>query len=151
MMYTVPGRWVEMWRSGKFLLHNCGAAFWTREMSLRLPNVNHSVTLWSTVVIGSMFTYLCFFQWMCHSCKCPPYVASMSLHMTRFTSHSLMLEQKAGERRLGYEAAQIKLIAGYLTLRIRNGSLKSFDGSPHPPIIDCPMSTIQLPCGPRLR
>ena len=49
----VPGCWVDMWRSGRFLMCSCEAAFWTQETSPRLPSVKHSVVPWSVFVIYS--------------------------------------------------------------------------------------------------
>ena len=42
-----------MWRNGTFLLYSCKAAFWIKEMSPRLSDVEHSVVLQSMFAIGS--------------------------------------------------------------------------------------------------
>jgi len=64
------GHWVDVWRSGTFLLYSCDVAFWTQEMSPKLSNVDCSVAaglrLWFAV--NSLVVFLR----MCHSSKCPP-------------------------------------------------------------------------------
>ena len=42
----IPGRWMDMRRSGTILLYSCKSAFWTQETLPILPDVKHSVILW---------------------------------------------------------------------------------------------------------
>ena len=58
---SLPGCWVDMWRSGTFLLYSSKAAFWNQEMSPRLSDVEYSVIPWFVFVIGSTLTYMPFF------------------------------------------------------------------------------------------
>ena len=53
-----PGCWVDMWRSGRFLLYSYEVAFWTQETSPRLPGVKHSVAPWSVFTINSALTVI---------------------------------------------------------------------------------------------
>jgi len=56
MWNDIAGCWVDMWRSGTFLLYSCKVAFWTQERSPWLSNVEHSVVLQSMFAIGSALT-----------------------------------------------------------------------------------------------
>ena len=62
--------YLDMWRSGPFLLYSCKAAFRIQQMLPRLSNVKRSVVLQSVFAIGSALNYLLFF-W---ECATPPHV-----------------------------------------------------------------------------
>ena len=75
--------YLDMWRSGMFILYSCGVAFWTR---LSLYDVDHSVILWSMVAFDGSLTNLHFLR----DCATPPHVHPMStapmlLHVMSFT------------------------------------------------------------------
>jgi len=98
--------YLDVWRSGTFLLHSCKAAFWTQESLPRLSDVKCSVVLQSVFVIGSA---LIVFPGMCHSSTHP----GMSLHVISFTRPfpALVLQvTNAGVRRPGYEANKALLL-----------------------------------------
>ena len=67
---SLAGCWVDVWSSGTFHRCSCEAAFWTQEMSPRLPDVDHSAVPWSVVVISSALTS----GLLCHFSTCPPNV-----------------------------------------------------------------------------
>ena len=48
---------LDMWRSGMFLLYSCEAAFWARKTSPWLPDVNHSVAIWSVLVVSGALRF----------------------------------------------------------------------------------------------
>jgi len=54
--------YLDVWRSGTFLLNSCKVASDIQEMSPRLSDVEYSVVLRSMFVIGSILTYLLFFS-----------------------------------------------------------------------------------------
>ena len=49
--------YLDVWRSGTFLLCSCKAAFWTQEMSPRLSDVDRSVVLRSVFAISSALAW----------------------------------------------------------------------------------------------
>jgi len=101
--------YLDVWRSGTFLLYSCKAAFWIQEMSPRLSDVKCSVVLQSVFAIGSALAYLTFFQ----ECATPPYVHVCHTTWLRFTwpSPALVLQAtNAGARRPGYEAKWVVLL-----------------------------------------
>jgi len=53
--------YLDVWRSGTFLLYSCKAAFRIQEMLLRLSDVERLVVLRSVFAIGSVLAYLLFF------------------------------------------------------------------------------------------
>jgi len=76
--------YLDMWRSGTFLLYGCKVAFCIQETSPRLSDVKYSVVLWSLFVISSALT-CCFSRIRCHSstspgtfCQAFPYVSTTS-------------------------------------------------------------------------
>ena len=77
--------YLDVWKSGTFLLYSCKAAFWIQETSLRLSDVECSVVLRSVFVIGSALAYLLFFR----ECATPALVLQAT---------------NTGVRRPGYEA-----------------------------------------------
>ena len=95
--------YLDVWRSGTFLLYSCKAAFWIQETSLRLCDVEHSVVLRSVFAIGSAIAYLRFFR----QCATPPHVQVRHTTWLSFTrpSPALVLQAtNAGARRPGNEA-----------------------------------------------
>ena len=95
--------YLDVWRSGTFLLYSCKAALWIQETSPRLSDVECSVVLRSVFAIGSALAYLLFFQ----ECSTPPHVQVH--HTTWFNSTrpspTLVLEAtNARVRRPGYNA-----------------------------------------------
>ena len=54
--------YLDMWRSGTFLLYNCKAAFWIQETLPRLSDVERSVVLRSVFAIVTALAYLLFFR-----------------------------------------------------------------------------------------
>ena len=97
--------YLDVWRSGTFLLYSCKAAFWIQETSSSLSDVEHSVVLRSVFVIGNTLAYLLFFQ----ECATPPHVQAHHTTWLSFTrpSPTLVLQAtNAGVRRPGYEARQ---------------------------------------------
>ena len=95
--------YLDVWRSGTFLLYSCKAAFWIQETSLRLSDVERSVVLRSVFAIGSAFAYLLFFR----ECATPPHILVRHTTWLSFTrpSPALVLQAtNAGARRPGYEA-----------------------------------------------
>jgi len=93
---------VEEWH----ILYSCEAAFWTQEMSPRLPDVNPLVTALSVVAIGNALT--CGFSGNVPLLHMSTQRLAMSLHVISFTrpSPTLVLQAaNAGVRRPGYEAS----------------------------------------------
>ena len=103
--------YLDMWRSSTFLLYSCKAAFWTRETSPRLYNVECSVVLLSVFVISSTLVL----PGMCHSSTRP----GTSLHVTQFyqafprvsTANDKHWGEKAWVR--GYETVTLVLVSGF--------------------------------------
>ena len=54
--------YLDVWKSGTFLLHSCKAVFWIQETSPRLSDVKRSVVVRSMFAIGSTLAYLLFFR-----------------------------------------------------------------------------------------
>ena len=96
--------YLDVWRSGPFLLYSCKATFWIQETSLRLSDVERSVVLRSVFAIGSALAYLLFFR----ECATPPHVHVRHTTWLSFTrpSPALVLANatNTGARRPGYEA-----------------------------------------------
>jgi len=69
----IPGHWVDVWRSGTFLLYSCKAAFWTQETSPGLSDVECSV-VYSLCLQSVVHSLTCSFLGMCHSSTRPPNV-----------------------------------------------------------------------------
>ena len=95
--------YLDMWRSGTFLLYSCKAAFWIQERSTRLSDVECSVVLRSVFAIGSALAYLLFFQ----EGATPPHVQVRHTTWLSFTRPSPVLVLQvtnAGARMPGYEA-----------------------------------------------
>ena len=95
--------YLDVWRSGTFLLYSCKAAFWIQEVSPRLSDVERLVVLWSMFAIGSALAYLLFFP----ECATPPHIQVRHTTWLSFTrpSPALVLQvTNAGARRPGYEA-----------------------------------------------
>ena len=105
--------WLHFWRcrnerrwrrSGKFLVYNCEAAFWTQEMFPRLLGVKCSVSPWSVFTINRLLVVI---LGMTHSSTCPPNVQVHHCTWLRFTRPSaelVMQVTNTGMRRPGYEA-----------------------------------------------
>ena len=77
MCKDIPGCWVDVWRSGTFLLYSCKVAFWAQKTLPRLSDVKRSVILQSVVAISSALTYLRFF-W---ECATPPHIHPTSRYV----------------------------------------------------------------------
>jgi len=95
--------YLDIWRSGTFLLYSCKAAFWIQEMSPKLSNVECSVVLRFVFGIGSALAYLLFFR----ECATPPYVQVHHTTWLSFTRSSPVLvlqATNAGVRSPGYKA-----------------------------------------------
>ena len=95
--------YLDVWRSGTFILYSCKAAFWTQEISSRLSDVKCSVVLRSVFAINSALTYLQVFR----ECATPPHIQVRHCTWLSFTrpSPGLVLQAtNAGVRRPGYEA-----------------------------------------------
>ena len=95
--------YLDVWRSGTFLLYSCKVAFWIQETSPRLCDVECSVILWSVFAIGSALAHLLFFR----ECATPPYVQVRHTTWLSFTrpSPALVLQAtNAGAWSPGYEA-----------------------------------------------
>ena len=95
--------YLDVWRSGTFLLYSCKAAFWIQETSPRLSDVECSVILRSVFAIGSALAYLLFFQ----ECATPPHVQvrhTTWLSSTRPSPALVLQATNAGSRKPGYEA-----------------------------------------------
>ena len=95
--------YLDVWRSGTFLLYSCKVAFWIQETSPRLSDVERSVVLRSVFTIGSALAYLLFFR----EGATPPHVQVRHTTWLSFTrpSPALVLQAtNAGARRPGYEA-----------------------------------------------
>jgi len=95
--------YLDVWRSGTFLLYSCKAGFWIQETLPRLSDVERSVVLRSVFAIGSALAYL-LFLW---ECATPPHVQIRHTMWLSFTvpSPALVLQAtNAGVRRPGYEA-----------------------------------------------
>ena len=102
--------YLDMGRSGTFLLYICEVAFWTQETSPRLSDVKRSVVLWSVFVIGSTLTYLGLFQ----ECATPPHIQVRHCTWLSFTrpSPALVLQAtNAGVRSPGVTAISRSLAA----------------------------------------
>ena len=115
--------YLDVWRSGTFLLYSCKAAFWIQETSPRLSDVERSVIIWSVFAIGSALAYLLFFR----EYATPPYVQVYHTTWLSFArpSPALVLQAtNAGARRPGYQA--IVLVQDSLPKRGR-GSLVHLD------------------------
>ena len=95
--------YLDVWRSGTFLLYSCKAAFWTQETSPGLSDVEHSVILRSVFAISSTFTSLRFFR----ECATPPHVQvrhCMWLSFTRPSPALVLQAANTGVRRPWYQA-----------------------------------------------
>ena len=95
--------YLDVWRSGTFLLYSCKAAFWIQGTLLRLSDVERSVVLRSVFAIGSALAYLLFFR----ECATPPHVQVCHTTWLSFTRPSPILVLQvtnAGVRRPGYKA-----------------------------------------------
>ena len=104
--------YLDMWRSGTFLLYSCKASFWTQEKLSRLSDVEHSVVLRSVFSISSALTYLQFFR----ECATPPHV---QVHHCRPSPTLVLQVTNAGVRRPGYEATWIQVQTDwYVTLQV---------------------------------
>ena len=94
--------YLDVWRSGTFILYSCKVAFWIQATSPRLSDVERSVVLWSVFAIGSTLAYLLLFL----ECATPPHVQVCHCTWFSFTRPSPVLvlqATNAGVRRPGYE------------------------------------------------
>ena len=104
--------YLDVWRSGTFLLYGCKVAFCIQETSPRLSDVKCSVILQSLFAIGSALTCLLFFR----ECATLPQVKVHFMWLTdndSYTrpSHTLVLQAKnARMRRLGYDGTKTFLL-----------------------------------------
>ena len=105
--------YLDVWRSGTFLLYGCKVAFCIQETSPTLSDVKCSVIPQSLFVISSALTCLLFF-W---ECATPPQVKVHFMCLTdndSYTrpSHTLVLQVKnARIRRLGYQDRSCLLVS----------------------------------------
>jgi len=112
--------YLDVWRSGTFLLYSCKAAFWIQEMSPRMCDVERSVVLRCVFAISSALAYLLFFR----ECATPPHIQVRHTTWLSFTRPSPVLvlqATNAGARRPGYEASPLPLWLSFLyTCRVNS-------------------------------
>ena len=100
--------YLDVWRSGTFLLYSCKSAFWLQETSPSLSNVERSVVVQSVFAISSALTYLQFFQ----ECATPPHVQVCHCTWLGFTRPSPALVLQAtntGVRKPGYKLVLVNI------------------------------------------
>jgi len=78
MCSDVPGCWVDVGRSGTFLLYSCKVAFWTQETPqnclMSSTQSFHGPCLWSVV-----HSLICSFSGICHSSTVYPMAKQQTL------------------------------------------------------------------------
>jgi len=89
--------YLDIWRSGTFLLYSYKAAFWIQETSPRLSNVECSAVLRSVFAVSSTLAYLLFFR----ECVTPPYVQVRHTTWLSFTRRQYCKRQMLGWEGLG--------------------------------------------------
>jgi len=112
----VPGRWVDVWRSGTFFLCSCEVTFWTQECLMSSTQSLHGLCLRLVTHATPPHVH--------PTSRCP----GMSLYVISFTRPfptSVLQVTNTGGRRPGNEAtSDVSTVGRYDTLVVYNGNIQ---------------------------